>query len=318
MKAFVTGAGSYIGYALIDLLRIRGVEIRGLARNPARLHNLTDLGVDAVLGDMRNKDSIAGFFDGIDVVYHLAGTMIGSKDELDRTNVEGSINVLEAAAAAGVKKLVFASSASVYGEHGEELVDEECDCKPILPYGQSKLKAEEEVLARGDRLDSVVCRLGGVYGPRSQMLMLQTGGKTHVRLVGKGDNWMSVIHVADTASALTAAAERGAPGAIYNISDSNPVRLGEFYDYLAARLGGPSAKHISEANAKRIAKLVGFFGRITGKAVVFNADFVKMVLSSLKLSNEKMRTELGVEPCFPDYRSGLDAILDELGIGTAV
>ncbi|MCL4498999.1 MAG: NAD-dependent epimerase/dehydratase family protein [Chloroflexi bacterium] len=319
MRAFVTGAGGYMGQSLVKVLQEKGYEVRGLARNPARLHNLADAGVEAVLGDIRRLESIEGFFDGTDVVFHLAGTMVGHERELYLTNIVGTKNVLEAATSAGVKRFVLGSSATVYGGHGGEFIDENSQCHPVMPYGRSKLESEQVVLEKSGEglIGGSVCRIGGVYGPRSQMLMLENAGRTHVRLVGKGDNWMSVVHVEDVASALLAAAERGHPGGIYNIVDDEPVRLKDFYNYLAYRLGAPDAKHISEANAKRLARIVGFFGRVTGKAVVFNADFVKMILASLKLSNEKMRTELGIQLKHPNYRVGLDSILNELGAKAA-
>ena len=319
MKAFVTGAGGYIGLDLIKGLLDGGHEVRGLARNPARLHNLTDLGVEAVLGDIRHPETISGLLDGMDVIFHLAGTMVGNERNIYRTNVEGTRTLVDAAAAAGLKTFVLASSGTVYGEHGDEPVTEESDCHPVMAYGRSKLEAERIVMNEAKvGFSGVICRLGGVYGPRSQMLMLENAGRTQVRLVGRGHNWVSAIHVEDASAALLAAAERGRSGEIYNIVDNEPVQLKDFYNYLAYRLGAPEAKHISEATARRLARIVGFFGRLTGKAVVFNADFVKMILSSLRLSNEKMRRELGVELKYPNYRSGIDAILQELGVGAAV
>lgn len=319
MKAFVTGAGGYIGIHLIEQLKEAGYEVRGLARNPARLSNLASLGAEPVLGDIGKMESIAGYFEGVDVVFHLAGVMVGSEREITRTNVEGTKNMVEAAASAGVRNFVFASTASVYGGHGEELVTEKSACNPMMPYARSKFEAERFVAERsGEDFNGAVCRMGGVYGPKSQMLMLESGGRTQVRLVGSGDNWISVIHVEDAAAALLAAAKNSRPGEIYNICDSEPVRLKNFYNYLAARLGSPEAKYLSEATAKRIAQVVGFYGRVTGRAVVFNADFVKTILSSLKLSNEKARRELDFHPKYPDYRTGIDSILRELGMGIAV
>lgn len=316
MKAFVTGAGGYIGTALCKELMSRGYEVSGLAKNPARVRNLTDLGLDAFHGDIRYPDSIKGMLDDIDVVFHLVGTMIGKEHELEMTNVQGTRIMVEEATAAGVKTLVFASSGSVYGDHGEKIVDERSECHPLTAYGHTKFEAEKIVIdaASAGMIRGVVCRLAGVYGPRSQMLMLENAGRSQVRLVGSGDNWMSVIHLDDVVDMLIAAAERGQSGSIYNLTDDEPVQLKDFYNYLARRLGEPEAKHISEATARRLARIVGFFGRITGRAVVFNADFVKMIFSSLKLSNDKVKRDLAVSLRYPNYRLGLDAVLAELGI----
>lgn len=313
MKAFVTGAGGYIGTYLVRALLERGHAVRGLVKNPARLRNLTDLGVEAVSGDVRHPESLKGLFEGADVVFHLVGILIGSEKEMFLTNVEGTKNAAEAAFATGVGKFVLASSGTVYGDYGDQVVTEQAECRPSIAYGISKLEAERIVgETAGDALPHVVCRLGGVYGPRSQMLMLQSGGRMHVRFLGEGENWISPIHVEDAAEALIAAAERGQSGEIYNLVDDEPVRLKEFYGYFAYQLGESEAKHISEATARRIARIAGFFGRITGKTIVFNADFVKMVFSSLRLSNEKMRKELGVALKYPNFRVGIDSILKEL------
>ncbi len=318
MKAFVVGAGGYIGASLVKTLMARGYEVRGLVKNPARLRNLTDVGADAVLGDIRHPESLRGLFDGVDVVFHLVGVIVGSEEEIFLTNVEGAKNAADAALAAGVEKFVFASSCAVYGDHGDSLVTEETDCRPATAYGISKLEAERVVgETAGREMPYAICRLGGVYGPRSQMLMLQSGGRMHVRFLGEGKNWISPIHVEDAAEALIAVAERGRSGEVYNAADDDPVRLKEFYTYLAHQLGEPEAKHISEATAKRMARIAGFFGRITGKTVVFNADFVKMIFSSLRVSNEKMRRELGVALKYPTFKIGIDAVLKELRASAA-
>jgi UDP-glucose 4-epimerase len=237
MRTLVTGGAGFIGSNLVDALLARGNEVTVLDDlSTGRRENLDGAlanGATLVDADIRDRaaiEELAGR-ERPEVVFHLAAQIDVRKSVADPAfdasiNVGGTANVLEAARAAGVRRVVFSSTGgAIYGEgDGQELpLPEDAPLAPEAPYGQSKF-AGEGYLALYERLyglSSVPLRLGNVYGPRQDPLgeagviaifcgRLREGRRPTV--FGDGKQTRDYIYVGDVVSAMLAAAEAETSG----------------------------------------------------------------------------------------------------------
>jgi UDP-glucose 4-epimerase len=237
MRCFVTGGAGFIGSNLVDALLARGEEVTVVDDlSTGRRENLGGaLAAGAALAelDIRDRDALTDLAAQArpEVVFHLAAQIDVRKSVADPAfdasiNVGGTANVLDAARAAGSRRIVFTSTGgAIYGEgEGQELpLGESAPIAPLAPYGQSKF-AGEGYLALYERLyglAGVSLRLGNVYGPRQDPLgeagviaifcgRLRAGGRPTV--FGDGGQTRDYIYVGDVVAAALAAADSGAGG----------------------------------------------------------------------------------------------------------
>lgn len=218
----VTGGAGYIGSRLIrDLIdRGDGPRIRILDNFQRQNHHaLFGLprsgGVEVVHADILDAHAVRAALGGIDTVVHLAATVrtpfsFDHPEWVEHVNHWGTAHLVEHALEAGVRRFVFASSASVYGPgeapHGESDV-----CRPIGPYSKSKLLAEDAVALAGRRgLEVCILRLATVYGAAPAIrfdalvnhMTYEAGTKGRVIVHGSGRQARSLVHVADAAAAI--------------------------------------------------------------------------------------------------------------------
>ena len=175
MRTLVTGGAGFIGHHLVNTLKkIPGVSVTvldNLQRQRAEKLRPTPGNVTFHPLDIRDRSAVARAIHGTDVVFHLAAqsTVIGSAEDVEysfSSNVQGTFNVLHAAAMAGTKRVVFTSSREVYGEPETIPVPETAQLKPKSHYGASKAAAEMYCRAfRQNGLQVVILRLANVYGP---------------------------------------------------------------------------------------------------------------------------------------------------------
>lgn len=178
-------------------------------------------------------------------------------------------------------RLLFVSSTSVYGQIDGEEVDETSPTNPSEEAGKVLLRAEE--LLGKDWSDAVILRFAGIYGP--DRLLRSKSIQAGEPIVADPDKWLNLIHVEDGADAVLAAEARGHPGAIYNVSDSHPVRRREFYTRMADVLGSPPPHF-----------------------VLPSPDALPPhETANRRISNRRMRDELKVELRYPNYEDGLRA-----------
>jgi nucleoside-diphosphate-sugar epimerase len=250
MKVVVTGAAGFIGSHLTDALLADGHEVVGvdafvdyypraakesnLAR--AREHRSFRL-IEGALQEM----DLAPVLEGAGQVYHLAA-QAGVRSSWGRdfaiytdNNVLGTQRLLEAAVAARVPRLVYASSSSVYGDSAELPLRESAPCRPVSPYGVTKLAAEHLAVLyeKSFGLPTVSLRYFTVYGPRQRPDMAfhrflkaaRDGGAIHV--FGDGLQTRDFTFVADIVAATRAAADSGRPGGVYNVGGGERVALND-------------------------------------------------------------------------------------------
>ena len=260
MRCLVTGGAGFIGSTLVDALLARGDRVTVVDDlSTGRLENLEgalDRGAKLIERDIRDRAGLlaAAREAEPEVVFHLAAQIDVRKSVADPAvdaaiNVGGSANVLEAARAAGARRVVFTSTGgAVYGEgDGQGLpLREDAPIAPMAPYGQSKFAAEGYLALYGRLygLSSAALRLGNVYGPRQDPLgeagviaifcgLLRSGGRPTV--FGDGKQTRDYIYVDDVVQAIFAAAESTATGPI-NVGTGRETEVLELVDSLR-RLG---------------------------------------------------------------------------------
>ncbi|HEX5909871.1 MAG TPA: NAD-dependent epimerase/dehydratase family protein [Thermoleophilaceae bacterium] len=257
MRIVVTGAAGFIGSHLSERLLAAGHEVRGLdsfTRFYARAHKEANLaaahrapGFTLYEDTASTPEGLARAFTGADAVCHLAGrpgVRGGAPHAFEEANVRTTESVLSAASAAGARRVILASSSSVYGPAAVP-VTEDAPLRPLSHYGRSKLRAERVAGRKAERLglDLVTLRYFTVYGPRQRPDMafaryaaaaLEDG---QMAVLGDGRQTRDFTYVTDVCDATVAALERGRPGATYNVSGGRPATLDEALTLLARSLG---------------------------------------------------------------------------------
>jgi dihydroflavonol-4-reductase len=223
---FVTGGTGFLGRAIVERLLADGRPVRALARSSEAAAALESLGATPVRGDVLDRASVAAAMRGCEVAYHAAGAnafCLRDASPLFRVNVEGSRNVVGAAAAAGLRRLVYTSSAATIGEERGTLATEESPHRGwfLSAYERSKFEAEREVLAhaRSGGLDVVCVNPASVQGPGrtrgTARLLLEYLNGTLKTVV---DARLSLVDVADCTEGHVLAETRGRPGDRYILS----------------------------------------------------------------------------------------------------
>ena len=233
----VTGGAGYFGTLLTERIRSAGHRVRILDINDAE-ERAAD--VEMVRADIRDARAVARACEGVDVVHHNVALVPLAKDKeaFFSVNRDGTRNMLEAAKAAKVRKVVHMSSSAVFGAPDRNPVDESTKPRPQEDYGKAKLAAEElchEYEAKG--LDVTIIRPRTIMGHGRLGIMqilfewVRTG--KNVPVFGQGDNLYQFVHADDLADATVAAADR--PGStLYNIGAEKYCTMRETLEGLCA------------------------------------------------------------------------------------
>lgn len=246
----ITGAGGFIGSHLCEELARRGNRVRAMVhyrseRSEGWLAELPDVlreRIEIIPGDVRDAGLVHRLMKGVDVVYHLAA-LIGIPWSYEapasyvQTNVQGTLNVLEAARAHGVRRVVHTSTSEVYGTARRVPIDEDHPLQPQSPYAASKVAAD--AMARSFHasfgLPTVIARPFNTYGPRqSQRAVLPTilaqllAGANELRL-GATAPTRDMNYIADTVAGFIACADApdDANGQAFNLGSGNEISIGD-------------------------------------------------------------------------------------------
>jgi len=241
----VTGAAGFVGSEVVRQLVARGDRVRGLVRRESQLQEIREMGAEPVLGDIRDREGLVRAMEGVEGVFHIAA-MFREADQPDsayvEANVDGVRNVLESAAAAGVKRVVHCSTGGVHGHIADPPADESAPFNPGDIYQRTKLDGEQLALDffRQGSVRGVVIRPAMIYGPgdtRTRKLFSMVS-KGRFFYVGRGDNLVHFIDVRDLARAFLLAMEREETNAeVYIIAGERTMSLREFCEIVAGKLG---------------------------------------------------------------------------------
>jgi UDP-glucose 4-epimerase len=263
----VTGGAGFIGANLVHALVRQGMRVRVFDDlSTGRLVNLEDLlgDVDFVEGDVRDAEAVHAATQGAAVVFHLAAAPSVARSIVDprtthEVNVTGTLNVLVAARDSGCQRVVAASSSAVYGEQPTVPLHEEMVCRPISPYGVSKLAGERYLHAfhASYGLPTVALRLFNVFGPRQNPLaeyaavvprfVERTLAREPVTIFGDGEQSRDFVYVGDVVQACLLAANSSpdAWGGAFNVALGDRHTVSELAATIASVIGGvsPSPRH---------------------------------------------------------------------------
>ncbi len=284
-RLFCFGLG-YSAMALARRLIAKHWRVAGTCRSAAKADSLREIGIEPFLFD-RNAPLA-------DAAAALAGTthLLSSvpPDAAGDPVIDHHGNDL--VRLEGVKWTGYLSTTGVYGDRGGDWVTERDALRPIGPRGRARVAAEEAWLGLGHVGHKVhVFRLAGIYGPgRSALDTLREG---RAKRVVKPGQIFSRIHVDDIATILEASIAKPDAGAVYNVCDDEPAPPQDVIAYGAALLGVPAPPEVPYDEAAK---------SMSEMARSFYAE-------SKRVSNRRIKDELGVALAHPDYREGLKALL---------
>lgn len=282
-KLAIFGCG-YLGSELARQGVARGWEVSALTRNPDTAAALRGAGLAQVVeAELSSDDWHAEIAPEFDYLVNCVGAASDDVAGYVKSYVEGQDSLMRWAEGGSIGSFVFTSSTSVYPQTGARLVDETSDSVGVSDRAGLLLAAENRGYAGPDSIArSFVLRLAGLYGPGRHLLADKV--KAGETLSGNGDRILNLLHRDDAASAVLAALEAGEVnvGRIYNVTDGAPAPRREIVEWLADKLG-VEVSAFAEDDAEDT--------------------------PNRKVSNDRIRDELGWEPAYPSYRAGYEAIL---------
>ncbi len=312
MKALVTGSTGFVGANLVEGLSAAGHRVRALHRANSRLEALAELDYESAIGDVLDPPSLAAAMKGVEWVFHVAGVADywrqGGTERLYRVNVEGTRCVLEAALAAGVRRVVLTSSAAALGvpANGNGAVLNEAatfNLPPTrAPYGHSKHLAEQlarEFAACG--LEVVIVNPTVILGPKD--LNLISGSlicevyRRRVPVIPPGG--VNYVDVADVVAGHIAAAERGRSGERYILGAHNLTHR-EALHVISQVVGvSPPRWSIHYKLVEALAVSVDLFNRFWPGEPLSDGNQVRLMKHTLFFDDTKARRELELGPPTP-------------------
>lgn len=252
-KVLVTGGAGFIGSHIVDMLVNLDAKVTVIDNLSAgRLSNLNKSikKINFKKIDILEAKKVTRIINGQDIVIHLAANAdvpfsVKYPDHDFNVNIIGSYNVIKACKEANIKKLVFASSAAVYGNPVYIPIDEKHPTNPVSPYGASKLAIEKlgQAYQKTYGFPFVTMRIFNTYGERQPRYVMYDLLKKlykdakNLVVLGTGDQIRDYSYVTDTAKAFILAVQVGEPGEIYNIAGGRPVSIKEVVGYLLKTLG---------------------------------------------------------------------------------
>ncbi len=283
MTKLIFGCG-YLGHRVAKLWQARGEEVCVVTRSVDRANQLRDEGLQAVIADVANVDTLINL-PPAETVLFAVGFDRTSENTIHQVYADGVKNVL-AALPSSSERFIYISTTGVYGSAEGDWVDETTPPNPQRDGGKASLAAEQHL---GE--NSIVLRLGGIYGPdRIPYLAKLRAGEP---IAAPSEGWLNLIHVDDGAEIVLAAeawaAESQTTGQhTFCVCDGQPVVRGDYYREVARRIGAEPPQFVAPDPASPAAARAA---------------------ASRRISNAKLQQQLQYEFTYPSYREGLAAIL---------
>ena len=282
-RALVTGGAGFIGSHIAEELLKSGWDVIVLDDlSNGKKENLPEK-AEFVEGSITDKDTVKKAVSGVDYVFHEAALVsvvesVSNPEKTNQINVVGTENILEAALDANVKRVVFASSAAIYG-NASPPIKEDFEMNPFSPYGESKVKGEKLMKEYSGKIETVSLRYFNVYGERQDPDSQYSGVITRFiekmlksespTIYGDGNQSRDFIYVKDVAKANIIAAEKeGISEESFNIGTGIPVTVNQLEGLLSELTGYDKEPEYAEkrdgeiyesfADVSKAEKILGF------------------------------------------------------------
>ena len=281
-KLLIFGCG-YSAQAFVRRLG-GGWQVTGTTRDPAKKAQLKTQGIDALLWP--GQDLLPALEDATHLLLSIAPGADGDP-------VVAALGDAVRQAAPHLRWVGYLSTTGVYGDHDGDWVDETTALEPTTRRGKSRLVAERQwqAIAAASDLPLHIFRLAGIYGPgRGPFEKVRNGT---ARRIIKENQYVSRIHVDDIAEVLAASLAHPDPGAIYNVADDDPSPPEDVLSEAARLLDLPDPPELRFEEAE-----------MTPMARSFYAE-------SKRVRNDRIKRDLGVTLRYPDYHTGLRALLED-------
>ncbi len=308
MRVFLAGATGAVGQRLMPALLQDGHEVVAMTRTPAKADGLRAAGAVPVVADALDREAVMGAVLGAepDVIVHQMTALTGATDlkrfdrvfaTTNRLRTEGTRHLLDAARAAGTRRLIAQSFTGwPFAREGGPVKGEDAPLDPDPPRAQREslaaIRELETLVGEAGDVEGVVLRYGGFYGPGTSLSangeMTELVRRRRLPVVGSGDGRWSFTHIDDAVGGVLATLTPGGPTGVFAIVDDEPARTADWLPALASALGAPAPRHVP-----------AWLGRIAaGEAVV------TMMTTARGASNERARSVLGWTPRWPTWRKG--------------
>jgi len=303
MKIFVAGATGALGRRVVPALCVQGHQVTGVARSQAKAAVLRRAGAQPVEVDLFDRDAVARAVQGHDLIINVATHiplgkrmfLPGAWHENDRIRREVSRNLVDAALAQGIARILQESFAPIYPNRDDAWIDETTALQPVR-YNRSVVDAEAAIARFNDGGGSgIVLRFAYFYGPDSDYAQAVVDGvrKGRAPSFGPEDGYISSVSHDDAADAVCAVLD--APAGTYNVSDDEPMRRREYFDTLATLLEVPPPSFLP----RWMAHTAGGLG--------------ELLTRSQRISNRKLRGVCSWKPRYPSIREGWRQVVEAAG-----
>jgi dihydroflavonol-4-reductase len=320
MTTLLTGATGFVGAAVLRCLIAAGHNVRALVRPHSDRRNLSGTDCEIVTGDLTEPESLKRAVQGCEAVFHVAADYrlwVLDREKMHRVNVQGTVDLIRAAATAGVSRIVYTSSVATLRlkddgfPSDEESYAELSDM--IGAYKQSKFRAEREVkrLVAHAGIPAVIVQPAAPFGPGdvkptpTGRLVVEAASGRMPAYVNTG---LNVVHVDDVATGHLLAYEKGAVGETYILGGENRT-LQWILETVAEITGQPPPRiRLPHWFVMPLAYIAEGITRVRGSGEpMLTVDGVRMARKLMYFSIEKARRELGYSP-----RPAVEALRDEI------
>jgi nucleoside-diphosphate-sugar epimerase len=313
MRVLLAGASGVLGRHMSKALAAAGHDVIGLSRSPSGAERLLGMGIEPLVAGLMDRDGLLRAVDGMkaDAAIHAATALrkVPMRHQgMAATNalrIQGTRNLIEAAQAMGVRRLIVESMhfGYGYGDFGERVITETNTqfappgCTPALERHLEGFRVKERLALHTEGIDGISLRFGALYGPGfgeggTDQIVAMLRKRALPVVSDRAPGLLPWTHLADAGTAVVAALERGRPGQAYHIVDDEAASMSAHVRFLATGFGTPKPMIVPL-----------WFIRIVGPYLY------AFLTSAARLSNEKAKEELGWTPAFPTYRDGVRALV---------
>lgn len=303
LTVFVTGATGRLGRYLIKALTENGDTVRALSINKEEVRKLFP-GAIPFVGNLTDIHVLDDACNGADVVIHLAAVVgeAGARTEdLIRSNVEGTKNILEACKKNNIKHLIFTSAVEVYGRKRNVPLDEKSTLLPSDRYGYSKMLAEQEVI--NSHVPYTILRIAKIYGigfGHAFFKIFRALKEGRMAIVGNGNNHLALIHINDVINAMMLVINNPdvCKNEIYNLTDGENYTQEHLMEIGAELLGVSKPRvHMRE-----------FVLRMLARQRNLDSDELRFLTSDRIIKIDKIKKELKFRPSIDLHTGGKELI----------